>query len=158
MIIKYKYGIKKSILFHGGKIYCPFMTTTPSSLFEVHPCPIYEKEKNQYDSQGHIVLKNVLTKSQAGLLCNEVMAIMEIIGLEPAKLKQTHQYLTGSKLDHFVHAVAMREIASALTGGPSTLYIPFRAVKTAGEAVVSTFTKTISIQSTMVLRSISGRP
>jgi ectoine hydroxylase-related dioxygenase (phytanoyl-CoA dioxygenase family) len=78
------------------------------------------------------VLRNVLAGEQAARLHEEVMEIMEIIGLETAKLKQTWEYLTGSALDHFVHSEVMRSIASALTGGPSTLYLPFTAVKTGG--------------------------
>jgi 2-oxoglutarate-dependent dioxygenase len=108
------------------------MITTPDAVFKVQTRQISEAEKNAYDAQGYVVLRNVLSKSQAALLYDEVMAIMEIIGLEPSKLKQTYQYLTGSMLDHFVHSEAMREIASGLTGGPSTLYMPFTAVKTAG--------------------------
>ena len=108
------------------------MTTLTETKFEVQRRSISADEKKQYDAQGYVLLKGVLSKSQTELLHQEVMAIMETIGLEPSKLKQTQQYLVGSPLDHFVHAEAMRQIASGLTGGPSTLYLPFTAVKTAG--------------------------
>jgi len=108
------------------------MITTPDAVFEVQPRRISEAEKNEYDARGYVVLRNVLSPSQAARLYDEVMGIMAIIGLEPTKLKQTNQYLIGSTLDHFVHSGAMRGIASGLTGGSSTLYLPFTAVKTAG--------------------------
>ena len=59
---------------------------------------------------------------------------MGIIGLEPTKLKQTWQYRSGSAIDHFVHSEEMLQIASALTGGPATIYLPFTAVKTVGRS------------------------
>jgi len=105
---------------------------TTQNKFEVKPYHIGEAEKMQYDTEGYVLLKNVLSKEQTAELHEEVMAIMKIIGLEIVKLKQTHQYLFGSALDHFVHSIVMREIASALTGGPSTLYLPFTAVKSGG--------------------------
>jgi 2-oxoglutarate-dependent dioxygenase len=109
------------------------MTTTDSSAtFAVPPYTVLPEEKARYDSDGYVLLRGVLTPNMAAQLHTEVMRVMEIIGLEPTKLKQTYQYLIGSRLDHFVHSEAMRQIASALTGGPSTLYLPFTAVKTAG--------------------------
>jgi 2-oxoglutarate-dependent dioxygenase len=103
---------------------------TTLNTFEVGPYTIGEVEKKHYDTTGYVVLRNVLSREQAGQLHGEVMEIMKIIGLEAAKLKQTHEYFIGSALDHFVHSESMRLIASALTGGPSTLYLPFTAVKT----------------------------
>jgi hypothetical protein len=105
---------------------------TVENKFEVKPYHIGEAEKRQYDTEGYLLLKGVLSKEQTAELHAEVMAIMKIIGLEIVKLKQTHEYLFGSALDHFVHSVVMRQIASALTGGPSTLYLPFTAVKSGG--------------------------
>ena len=98
--------------------------------FQVKPHEVTAAQKQIYDAQGFVLLRGVLTPEQARQLHDEVMEIMGIIGLEPSKLKQTFQYRTGSALDHFVHSEAMRQIASALTGGPSTLYLPFTAVKT----------------------------
>jgi hypothetical protein len=132
VIKKYKEGVKKSILFRESIRHPYPMSTTPDTLFEVQPRRISEAEKKTYDAQGYVLLRNVLSKPQAARLHDEVMSVMEIIGLAPTKLKQTWQYLLGSALDHFVHSEAMREIASGLTGGPSTLYLPFTAVKTAG--------------------------
>ena len=77
--------------------------------------------------------RDVLSREQAGLLRCEVMDVMQIIGLEPCKLKQTWQYLSDSAIDHFVHSEVMRGLASSLTGSPATLYMPFTAVKTGHE-------------------------
>jgi len=100
--------------------------------FAVAPYPISPAQKEHYDTEGYVVLRNLLTREQVDLLREEVMEIMGIIGLEPTKLKQTGQYFHGLALDHFVHSKVMRQIASTLTGGPSTLYLPFTAVKTGG--------------------------
>jgi ectoine hydroxylase-related dioxygenase (phytanoyl-CoA dioxygenase family) len=107
-------------------------TTTAYTPLSLASYPITVAQKKHYDAEGYVLLRNILSNEQANLLRNEVMEIMEKIGLEPTKLKQTQQYLHGSPLDHFVHSEVMRGIASALTGGPSTLYLPFTAVKTGG--------------------------
>jgi hypothetical protein len=99
--------------------------------FRVPSRTITAPEKQHYDDEGFVLLRGVLPPGQAQRLHGEVMEIMGVIGLEPTKLKQTWQYRVGSAIDHFVHSEEMRTIASALTGGPSTLYLPFTAVKTA---------------------------
>jgi len=104
--------------------------TLPPVSFDVASYPISSTQKEHYDAEGYVLLRNFLTPEQVNRLRDEVMEIMKIIGLEPTKLKQTGQYFYGSGLDHFVHSEAMRQVASALTGGPSTLYMPFTAVKT----------------------------
>lgn len=106
-------------------------TIAPDITLPVGPRILTAAEKQAYDSEGYVLLRGVLTPGQARQLHDEVMEVMTVIGLEPTKLKQTWQYRTGSGLDHFVHSEVMRQIASALTGGPSTLYLPFTAVKTA---------------------------
>lgn len=108
------------------------MPTLLDTQFKLQPRAITPEEKAHYDREGYVLLKNVLSPDQASALYDEVLWIMEQIGLEPTKLKQTCQYLHGSSLDHFVHSEELRQIASALTGGPSTLYMPFTAVKTGG--------------------------
>jgi 2-oxoglutarate-dependent dioxygenase len=106
------------------------MNSTLASFPTVAPRAIRPEEKAFYDQEGYVVLKGILSLAHVALLYEETMSIMEAIGLEPTKLKQTHQYLHGGPIDHFVHSEEMREIASGLTGGPSSLYLPFTAVKT----------------------------
>jgi hypothetical protein len=121
--------------FHSPALFASLdaMNSTSSDIaFQVEPRTVTAAEKQAYDSEGYVLLRGVLTPAQARQLYDEEMEIMTLIGLEPSKLKQTQQYRIGSALDHFVHSEAMRQIASALTGGPSTLYLPFTAVKTAG--------------------------
>jgi hypothetical protein len=106
-------------------------TTTAEAAFRLQPCTVTAPEKQLYDSEGYVLLRGVLSPEQAHRLHEDVMEIMGIIGLEPTKLKQTWQYRSGSAIDHFVHSEEMLQIASALTGGPATIYLPFTAVKTA---------------------------
>jgi len=105
-------------------------STLSPATFTVAAYPISPVQKEYYDREGYVLLPNLLSREQVDLLRGEVMEIMKIIGLEPTKLKQTGQYFYSSVLDHFVHSEVMRQVASALTGGPSTLYMPFTAVKT----------------------------
>ena len=48
------------------------------------------------------------------------------------KLRQSRQYLAGSNLEQLIHSQALNSIAGQLMGGPSTLYLPFTAVKSGG--------------------------
>ncbi|HEY3328793.1 MAG TPA: phytanoyl-CoA dioxygenase family protein [Capsulimonadaceae bacterium] len=47
-------------------------------------------------------------------------------------MRQTARYLAGGNIDSLVNSPALREVAEALMGGPSTLYLPFTAVKSGG--------------------------
>jgi 2-oxoglutarate-dependent dioxygenase len=60
------------------------------------------------------------------------MQIMEIIGLGQTKLKQSAEYLPDSGLDAFSQQSGPALTAEALMEGPSTLYMPFTAVKSGG--------------------------
>jgi 2-oxoglutarate-dependent dioxygenase len=50
------------------------------------------------------------------------------------KLRQTTQYLAGSRIDALVNSPNLLAIAAQLLGGPSSLYMPFTAVKNGGGA------------------------
>lgn len=92
---------------------------------------VSHSEKDAYQSEGYVVLPNLITRDQAEILRQEVMSIMEAIGFGMTKLQQTHQYLRGSALDQYVNSENLRAIASALMQGEATLYLPFTAVKSA---------------------------
>lgn len=96
------------------------------------PTALTEEQRQIYKEEGYVLLEGLLSPEQADALRREVMQIMEIIGLERTKLKQTGEYLRGSDLDHFVNSARLREIAAQLMEGPATLYLPFTAVKSGG--------------------------
>lgn len=85
---------------------------------------------NFYKENGYVLLKGLLTPNEAQALQSEVMDIMNIIGLQVTKLRQSHEYLTNSHLDRFVNSPHLLQIAETLMEGPSTMYLPFTAVKT----------------------------
>lgn len=85
-----------------------------------------------YNDDGYVVLPGLISPGEAEALRAEVMGIMDTIGLGLSKLRQTSEFLKNSALDRFVNDPKFLEIASRLMGGPSTLYLPFTAVKSAG--------------------------
>lgn len=109
-------------------------TSTPSLLESVrakrYRCT--SDEVAEYHREGYLLLRGLLSPSEAEALRDEVMGIMEVIGLGRTKLKQTPHYLKGSLLDAYVHSPLLQGIADDLNGGPSTLYLPFTAVKSGG--------------------------
>jgi 2-oxoglutarate-dependent dioxygenase len=98
----------------------------------VAPRTLTDEEIRFYQEEGYLVLRRLITPDVSETLRSEVMGIMEIIGLGQTKLKQSAEYLPGSGLDGFVNSPVLLSLAEALMGGPSTLYMPFTAVKSGG--------------------------
>jgi 2-oxoglutarate-dependent dioxygenase len=91
-----------------------------------------EGARQQYQQEGYVLLRGVISRDAAELLRREVMVIMDVIGLGQSKLRQTSEYLAGSGIDALVNSPNLLAIASALMEGPSTVYLPFTAVKSGG--------------------------
>lgn len=101
-----------------------------------------DNEVNFYDKYGYLSLPGLLSREVAETLAEEVLDVMAGLGISREslcrastskdKLRQSRQYLAGSGLARLVHSDAMRAIAARLMGGPSTLYLPFTAVKSGG--------------------------
>jgi hypothetical protein len=85
-----------------------------------------------YREQGYLIIKGLFSRDDATTLRAETMDIMDKIGLPMTALRQTTQYLEGSALDGFVNNPNLLSIAAQLMEGPSTLYMPFTAVKSGG--------------------------
>lgn len=95
-----------------------------------------------YKDYGFLYLPGLLSEESARVLREEVLDIMEVLRLtrerltqsrgSADKLRQTTQYLRGSRLDAFVNSENLRSIASQLVEGEATLYMPFTAVKAGG--------------------------
>ena len=102
-------------------------SNTPQEIVSA-PTPT-DEQLREYREEGYVVLPGLISPEAAETLRREVMGIMEVIGLGTSKLRQTHEYLAGSALDAFVNSPNLLAVAAALMEGPSTLYMPFTAVK-----------------------------
>ena len=101
-----------------------------------------DNEVQFYGNFGYLSLPGLISQGDAATLAEEVIAVMEGLGMKREdlrrastskdKLRQSRQYLAGSQLERLVHSEALLAIASRLMGGPSTLYMPFTAVKSGG--------------------------
>lgn len=99
-------------------------------------------EVSFYRTFGYLSLPGLISGDAADRLAEEVLHIMAGLGLSRAdlsrassskdKLRQTKQYLAGSGLERLIHSERLLAIAARLMGGPSTLYLPFTAVKSGG--------------------------
>lgn len=108
------------------------MTTSEAKTDPVaSPELLTEEQVRFYKEEGYLILRGLISPEEAVRLKSEVMDIMAIIGLGKTKLKQTREYLAGSALDTFVNSPHLLGIAERLMGGPSSLYLPFTAVKSA---------------------------
>jgi hypothetical protein len=94
--------------------------------------PLTSEQITSYHRNGWVLLPQVIDPQHAQLLREEILGIMEVIGLPQTCLRQTSEFLRHGHLHHFVHAVAIRELASRLIGGNAHLYGPFTAVKSPG--------------------------
>jgi 2-oxoglutarate-dependent dioxygenase len=85
-----------------------------------------------YQEEGYLVIPGLVAAPDAGLIRTEIMSIMDTIGLPRTALRQTSQYLRGSRIDALVNSPHLQALVSQLIGGPGTLYLPFTAVKSPG--------------------------
>lgn len=90
------------------------------------------EQLRQYRTEGYVLFPGMLAPSRAEALRLEVMGIMDQIGLGVSKLKQTGRYLAGGQIDALVNSPDLRRVASTLMEGPSSVYLPFTAVKSGG--------------------------
>ena len=101
-----------------------------------------EGEIRFYKDEGYLVIPGLLNADFIENLRAEVMDVMESAGATLESLRQaTHakhkliqsgQYLADSNLDAFINSPQLLSVAAQLMGGPSTLYMPFTAVKSGG--------------------------
>ena len=108
---------------------------SPSSAVEraiVKPIRLSAGEVRFYREEGYLLIPGLITEEDAAALRDEVMGIMDRIGLPLTKLKQTTEYLAGATIDALVNSPELLAIAAQLMEGPSTLYMPFTAVKSPG--------------------------
>lgn len=105
-------------------------------------CQLSAKEINFYHTFGYLMLPGLISRDLASRLAEEVLQVMEGIGVSREsltrastskdKLRQSSQYLAGTAMASLIHSDGLLEIATRLMGGPSTLYLPFTAVKSGG--------------------------
>jgi 2-oxoglutarate-dependent dioxygenase len=109
----------------------------------VRPLQLVDNEVRFYKEEGYLLLPGLLSEQNALAIAQEVIDIVvKVMGVAPEqlnraredqdKLRQTTQYLAGSKLDAMVNSPSLRSIAGRLMGGDSTLYMPFTALKSGG--------------------------
>lgn len=114
-------------------------TQTESIVWPLH---LSEGEIRFYKDEGYLVIPGLLNADFLENLRAEVLEVMESAGatLESLrhatqtrhKLIQSGQYLAGSHLDAFINSREALSIAGQLMEGPSSLYMPFTAVKSGG--------------------------
>lgn len=102
----------------------------------VPPLKLTEGELKFYQQYGYLQIPGAITQEAAAILREEVMDIMNVIGgFTGAKLKQTPEHLVGGGLERFINDANLRSVAEQLMGGPSSVYLPFTAVKGSGGGV-----------------------
>ena len=95
-----------------------------------------------YETQGYLYLPGLLSREDAAAIRDEVLHIMDGLGVSyerlcqaaetSDKLRQSPQYLAGSKVDALVNSANLVNLAGQLMQGPSTMYMSFTAVKNGG--------------------------
>jgi phytanoyl-CoA hydroxylase len=86
-----------------------------------------------YRQEGYLLIPGLMSEPAAADLYGEVMDLMLAIGgFEGNKLKQSSEYKSGSHIDKLANSPTLCALAGQLMGGPSTLYLPFTAVKGVG--------------------------
>lgn len=108
-------------------------TAEVASSLSVPAIALSAGELSFYRQQGYLQIPGLLSAETAQQLCQEVLDIMRVIGdMDGSKLKQTPEYLAGTRLDQFINSDALNELAAQLLGGSCSIYLPFTAVKGSG--------------------------
>jgi len=92
---------------------------------------ISKSEVEFFLNEGYLIIPRIIQENIADKLYDEVMNIMEIIGYENSKLRQTTQYLANGYLDKLINSFELKNLASQLLEGSGSVYMPFTAVKSA---------------------------
>lgn len=96
----------------------------------VNPIQLDEMEVKIYKKQGYLVIPGLIDSQQIDDIRSEILNNVRLTcGDKPSKLAQTGQYLANSFLDQMINSIDTLRITEQLLGGPSTLYMPFSAVK-----------------------------
>jgi len=89
-------------------------------------------QRSHYDEFGWVHLPGLVDVEYAAQLHDEIMGIMDTIGLGQTSLRQTSEYIAGGAVDALVNSPHLAHIAGYLMGGDASLYLPFTAVKSPG--------------------------
>jgi 2-oxoglutarate-dependent dioxygenase len=108
------------------------MSNTTLIKDPVKPLQLTEGELRFYNDEGYLYIPGLVSTEDAAALRTDVMHIMDVIGAGTTKLYQTVDYLADSCIDGLVNSPTLRNIVCQILGGPSTVYMPFTAVKTNG--------------------------
>ncbi len=108
------------------------MTTTHAATTVSIVGSLNDEQIASYHTVGYVLLRGLIDPASAQALRDEVMGIMDAIGLPITNLKQTSEYLAGGQLEALIWSKRMAEIAGRLLGGRAVPYLPFTAVKSPG--------------------------
>jgi phytanoyl-CoA hydroxylase len=90
-------------------------------------------EINFYRNEGYLLVPNLLRGPIIDELRAEVLECVTQLGkLAGLKFQGTPEFLGGGPVERLVMSRAIHSISEQLLGGPSTLYLPFMAVKGSG--------------------------
>ena len=108
----------------------------------VRPIELTDNEVYFYQTQGYLLIPNLIEPAMLDELREAVLDVLEANGVSRAqldhasstadKLRQNPQYLQDSLLDELINGEAMMALASRLIGGRAVRYLPFTAVKAGG--------------------------
>lgn len=118
------------------------LVSTMSPILDSYSLSLSPDEVAFYEREGYLVIPNVLDDVSVARMSDEAYDVLEAAGRSRAdlertsgvggKLWQSGQYLPASALDKYINSPGLRSLAEQLMGGPSTLYMPFTAVKAGG--------------------------
>lgn len=109
----------------------------------IQPITLADNEVRFYKNEGYLYLPGLIEREQALKIAQEVVKIvtgamnvpqeqLSHAKAQDDRLRQTTQYLAGGGVDAMVNSPALCAIAAQLMEGPSSVYMPFTAVKSGG--------------------------
>lgn len=105
--------------------------TSRSEIDPIRKVQLDKREIEFYQNEGYLVIPGLFSEDTAEQMRGEILGVLKDLGAKAGKLIQTGQYIRGTLMDRFVNSPELKRLAGELMGGPSSLYLPFTAVKSA---------------------------
>lgn len=105
------------------------MNTATLPLDPCLPRRLTETQMAQFHEVGYVLVKGLVHPDGIAAFREEVMEVVRARNLDNVYLGQSFEYLKGGVIDRWIHGGTLKAVVESILEGPSSLYLPFTAVK-----------------------------
>jgi ectoine hydroxylase-related dioxygenase (phytanoyl-CoA dioxygenase family) len=111
-------------------------TPAPSLLADaINDRLLTASELREFRENGYVIVRGLIKPPTVAPLKDDIAAVLATRNMPDSYLAQTMEYLRDSPIDGLAHSPHLKRLVEQILGGPSSLYLPFTAVKGPGQGV-----------------------